>query len=213
MKYEEDLMRERIQKLMHREGISQGDFARKIGRQSANMSQILSGERHIPRTFGMEVTKAFPNVNRDWLLFGEGDMYLNEESAASQLTETRPRLPLSGSGGHIEDYYNGDKRSLCQERPIIKQFSDYDFTLVVKNSRMSPRYERGDIIAFKKSTIIEWGNDYLIDTSEGPKIKAIFDEGNSVRCSSYDRERYPDFWVPKNLIYGYYRIVGVIRVL
>lgn len=212
MKYEDDRMRERIQKLMHREGMSQREFAERIGRLPANISQILTGERHIPRTFGNEVIKAFQNVNRDWLMFGDGPMY-KDDHAIEIIKDTRPRLPKSGSGGHLEDYYMGEKRSLCQEKPIITQFSDYDFSLIVKNSRMSPKYERGDELFFKKSTIIEWGNDYLVDTSEGPKFKRIFDEGDKIRCVSYNHAEYPDFEIPKDLIFGYYRLVGALRIL
>lgn len=198
---------------MHREGLSQKEFADRIGRLPANISQILTGERGIPKPLTKQILKAFPNLNRDWLTFGEGTMYNNETSSVVFPTETRPRLPKSGTGGHLEDFYMGEKRKLCQEKPIITQFSDYDFTLIVKNYRMTPKYERGDELAFKKSNIIEWGNDYLIDTAEGPKFKRIFDAGDSVRCVSYNKEEYPEFFVPKNLIYGYYRLVGVIRIL
>ena len=140
-------------------------------------------------------------------------MYVDQEDTFNIPTETRPRLPKSATGGHLEDFYKGEKRTLCQEKPIIKQFSDYDFSLILKNNRMSPKYDRGDELFFKKSTIIEWGNDYLLDTTEGPKFKKIFDDGNSVKCISYNKEEYPEFEVPKNLILGYYRLVGVIRIL
>ena len=60
---------------------------------------------------------------------------------------------------------------MCQEKPIITQFVDYDFSLILKNNRMSPKYDRGDELFFRKSEIIEWGNDYLIDTAEGAKFK------------------------------------------
>lgn len=145
-------------------------------------------------------------------MFGEEPMYKDDKIVNMQ-TDTRPRLPKSGTGGHLEDYYQGEKRVLCQEKPIITQFSDYDFSLIVKNSRMSPKYERGDELFFKRSTIIEWGNDYLVDTSEGPKFKRIFDEGDKIRCVSYNHVEYPDFEIPKDLIYGYYRIVGALRIL
>ena len=146
-------------------------------------------------------------------MLGDGKMFDEDEDTTPILPlNTRPRLPLSGTGGHMEDYYLGEKRALCQEKPIITRWSDYDFTLVMKNNRMSPKYERGDELGFKKSTIIEWGNDYLIDTTEGPKIKRIYDEGESVRCSSYNKTEFPDFLVPKKLIIGYYRIVGSIRI-
>jgi phage repressor protein C with HTH and peptisase S24 domain len=140
-------------------------------------------------------------------------MYEGETKTVEFPKETRPRLPKSGSGGHLEDYFLGEKRSLCQEKPIITQFSDYDFSLIVKNNRMSPKYERGDELFFKKSTIIEWGNDYLVDTAEGPKFKRIFDDGDKIRCVSYNHAEYPDFEIPKDLIFGYYRLVGALRIL
>jgi transcriptional regulator with XRE-family HTH domain len=64
MKYEDNLMRERIQKLMHREGLSQREFADKIGRLPANVSQILTGERNIPRNLCKQISEAFPKINR-----------------------------------------------------------------------------------------------------------------------------------------------------
>lgn len=207
-------MRERIHSLLHREGINQREFAVNLKRQPSNVSQILTGERHIPRGFASDIIKAFPRVSKDWLLFGEGSMYVDEkECVIEKPRDTRPRLPKSMAECHLTDYYEGERRSECQEKQIVTQFSDYDFSLILKNNRMSPRYDRGDELFFKRSTIIEWGNDYLLDTSEGPKFKKIYDDKDSVRCVSYNREEFPEFWVPKNLIYGYYRCVGVLRIL
>lgn len=213
MVYDEDLMRQRIHKLIHREGLSQRAFALKIERQVSNVYQILSGDRGVPKGFPADILRAFPKLNKDWLLFGEGCMYDGDEPESKTQTDTRPRLPKSMSGGHLEDYYSGERRSECQEKPIVTQFSDYDFSIILKNSRMSPKYERGDELFFKKCLITEWGNDILIDTADGPKFKKIYDDGNCVRCVSYNKEEFPEFVVPKNLIYGYYRCVGVLRIL
>lgn len=214
MIYEEEQMRQRITSLIHREGLTQREFANKIGRLPSNLSQILGGERHIPRALGVEIVKAFPNVRKDWLVFGEGEMYKGDSVTEYKCpTDTRPRLPKSMSAGHLEDYFMGARRTECQEKPIITQFSDYDFSLILKNNRMSPKYERGDELFFKKSTIIEWGNDYLIDTSEGAKFKKILPDEEGIRCVSYNKEEFPEFIVPKSMIFGYYRLVGVLRIL
>lgn len=213
MVYEESLMLERIHQLIHRLGVSPRAFSTSIGKQPSNIYKILSGERGIPKGFSSAILKAYPDVNKDWLMFGEGVMFANDEPRVEKQFDTRPRLPKALSGGHLEDYYKGSKRDLCQEKPIITQFPEYDFTLILKNNRMSPKYDRGDEIAFKKSTIIEWGNDYLLDTEEGPKFKKIYDDGDKVKCVSYNKEEYPEFYVPKSLIFGYYRCVGGLRVL
>ena len=213
MIYEESRILERIHHLMHRLGLNPRAFANEIGNNSSNIYKILSGERGLPKGFTSAILTKYPQVNKDWLLFGEGLMFVDDEPKGEFPKDTRPRLPKSVSGGHLTDYYEGEKRKLCQEKKIVTQFADYDFSLILKNNRMSPKYDRGDELFFKKSTIIEWGNDILLDTSEGPKFKKIMDAGDSVLCKSHNVAEYPDFLVPKNLIYGYYKCVGVLRIL
>ncbi len=214
MVYEEDQMRERVLALMHREGITQLEFSNMIGRLQSNVSQILNGQRHIPREFASQILKAFPKIRKDWLIFGEGTMYDGEVTLSEVLVQdTRPRLPKSMSGGHLTDYYDGDKRAMCQEQDIVKQFSDYDFSMILKDRHMSPKYERGDELFFKKVTIIEWGKDHILDTFEGPKFAKVYDSEDSYICASYDMNEFPDYLVPKNMVFGYYRLVGVLRIL
>ena len=212
MGYEDDLIRERIKQIIHREALSERAFAMSINKPASNLYRILSGERGIPNGFINSVLKAYPRVRKDWLTFGEGKMYVDDEEKEDAQMNTRPRLPKSMAEGHIYEYINGPKRALCQEKPIVTQFSDYDFSLILKNTRMSPKYDRGDELFFKKSNIIEWGNDYLVDTDEGPKFKKIIDEGDCIRCVPYNKDEFPDFHIQKNLINGYYRCVGVLRI-
>ena len=58
MVYDDNQMRERILTLIHRECVSQREFANKIGRIPSNISLILKGERKIPRGLGNEKSKA-----------------------------------------------------------------------------------------------------------------------------------------------------------
>lgn len=215
MAYEDERIRERVHMLMHREGLSQRELADRIGKRPAHLSQILTGQRKVPRSLTNDILNAFPNLNRDWFVFGEGAMYEGEERLCDALPQdTRPRLPKFVSDCHLEDYYNGEKRVLCQEKPIVEQFCDYDFSLILKNDRMSPKYNRGDELFFKKATIKEWGNDYLLDTDEGPKFKKILPGKNGdYRCVSYNREEYPEFTIPGNMVKGFYKLVGVLRIL
>lgn len=214
MVYEEDQIRERILKVLHREGISQIEFSARIGRAQSNVSDIMRGKRSIPNKFLADIIEAFPDINKDWLIFGEGAMNKGENiPGAAVSSETRPRLPKTMAEGNIEAYLNGPKRAECTEKKIVTQFPDYEFTLILKNDRMSPKYQRGDELAFRKTTIVEWGNDYLLDTTEGPKFKKVFKTAEGVRCVSYNKKEYPDFEIARDQIYGYYKCVGVIRVM
>ena len=213
MEYKENQLRERMQSLIHKEGLTPRAFALKIGKQPNNIYQTLNGERHFPRGFEDAVLKAFPKLNKDWLYFGEGTMYQDDETVKVLPIGTKPRLPRVLSEGHLSDYFMGEKRDLCMEKPIVTQFPDYDFSLFLKTDRMAPNYRRGDELFFKRTQIIEWGSCYLVDTAEGPKFKRIYEEKDSIKCVSYNREEYPDFSIPRNLIYAFYKCVGFLRIL
>ncbi len=219
--------RERIGRLIETEGLSQRAFAEKIGYSYSNLNKIMTGVRSVPNSLPSKIVEAFPDVRIDWILYGEGEMFQCDQHLAnvealqrhmSQLP-TRPRLPKFMSEGYVDQYYNGKKRVLCQEKPVVAQFADYDFSLIMKNNRMSPKYERGDEIFLKKARFPEWGNDFLLDTDDGPKFKRIYPGGKDkegddcIRCVSYNKDEYPDFTIKEKYIHGYYRCVGVLRIL
>ena len=126
---------------------------------------------------------------------------------------TKPRLPVSAAAGSLSQYSQGVLVEQCEQMPIIRNFPDYDYTMFIKGNSMEPKYESGDEIAIKKAEfVIEWGKDYVLDTEDGVIFKKIYDEGANIRCVSYNHEEYPDFLVPKEIIYGFYKFVGLVRV-
>ena len=207
--------------------MSQRAFAEKAGINPTNLNQIMLGNRKVPNSLPPKIANAFPETRLDWLLYGEGEMYAKDQLLADtqalqnhmNLLPTKPRLPKFMSDAHLEEYYSGKKRVLCQERPIIAQFSDYDFSLILKNNRMSPKYERGDELFFKLAKFPEWGNDFLLDTDDGAKFKRIYQAKDPktgedcIRCVSYNKEEFPDFLIPEKYVHNYYRCVGVLRIL
>jgi len=209
MSYKDEQIRKRIKKLMHKEGLNQTQFAERIGKAQPQVSNIMTGKDRITDNFLEDIYKAFPDLKDGWLT--------EEVQAVVSTDETRPRLPKTFMQGNIEGFLDKN-RSQCQEKKIITQFADYEFTIILKNDRMSPKYLRGDELAFRKASFVEWGNDYLLDTDEGPRFKRVFEthdeEGNKmVRCVSYNKSDYPDFLIPYESIYDFYKCVGVIRVL
>jgi phage repressor protein C with HTH and peptisase S24 domain len=138
---------------------------------------------------------------------------------------TRPRLPKNVEGD-IELYYKGPKRKLCQERPIICNFADYDFSVILKSNRMIPKFEPGDELFFKETDFLkdedgssepEWGDEFLLDTKNGLRFKRIYPAKDKngkdcFRCVSYNKDEYPDFLLYKKLVRAIYRYVGALRV-
>ena len=212
---------DRIKDVLKMESLSLKTLEERCGEDLELLQSCLDNDVE-PSTEIVQKFCSLLNVNEDWVLTGSGEIYESDQNTMHKVAwkkhmealPTRPRMPKNTSEGHLEDYYGrGKKRMLCQEKPIITQFVDYDFSLIVKNNRMTPKYDRGDELFFKKVTIVEWGNDYLLDTYEGPKFKKVYDAEDCFRCVSYNKEEFPEFLVPKNMVFGFYRLIGVLRIL
>lgn len=91
-------MKERIKQLMESTHLNQQGFANFLGVSPATINGILK-DRSKPTLNIVEAIKnKFPGLSLDWLLYGEGDMYVGESKptftpASLPTTESKP---LSG---------------------------------------------------------------------------------------------------------------------
>ena len=75
-------MKDRIRQIMESQHMTQQVFADFIGLAPATLSSIYN-ERTRPTLSVVEaIKKKIPNISTDWLMFGSGDMYITDESAA-----------------------------------------------------------------------------------------------------------------------------------
>lgn len=126
---------------------------------------------------------------------------------------SKPRIPTMAMAGFLSDYVEGVRKEDCEFLPIIQRFPSYDFTMFVKGNSMEPKYEGGDEIACKRVyDVIEWGKTYVLDTTDGAVMKRIYDAGDKIRCVSYNNQEYPDFFIEKENVRGFYKVVGLIRI-
>ena len=126
---------------------------------------------------------------------------------------TKPRLPITAAAGVLSDYLGGVLAHECEQIPVVRSIPNYDFTMIVKGNSMEPKYEGGDEIACKKvESLIEWGKTYVLATRDGAVLKRLYEAENGVRCVSYNKDEYPDFFVKGDDILGVYRVVGLIRI-
>ena len=68
-------MVERINLLLKAKNITARQFAEEIGIQPSGMSHIMSGRNNPSLDFVMKVIKRWPEVNINWLMLGQGEMY------------------------------------------------------------------------------------------------------------------------------------------
>lgn len=73
-------MENRIKQFLAAENITQATFAEMIDVTRSNVSHILSGRNKPGFDFIQNTSKAFPNLNLDWLIMGKGRMYKSSNS-------------------------------------------------------------------------------------------------------------------------------------
>ena len=170
------------------------------------------GEEHL-----VKILQAAPDLNRIWLLTGDGVM-LNGECCEKKDEENGNSIPLiptnaiagylTGAGDQIMDYD-------C-ERYIMPIFSGADFMIRVEGDSMMPDYMPGDILAcmkVKDPSFFQWGKVYVIDTKQGALVKRIEPtEEDGCICLCSDNEKYKPFKLHADDINGVALVKGVIRV-
>ena len=151
-----------------------------------------------------------PKINIEWLITGEGEML----DTGDNVKDTRPRVPYTAAAGTLTNSVDGISENQCERIPRVRNFPTYDFTIVIRGDSMAPEYQSGDEVACRRidnTSFIQWGKTHVLDTSQGIVMKRIYDDGDKIRCVSFNKD-YPDFSIAKNEIYSTNLVVGVLRL-
>ena len=116
------------------------------------------------------VLNAFPELNREWLLYGEGKMLKGEVKSLERKTADKlsvrqiPLYDIAATAGFINIYK--DERPAVSEYLTIPNLPHVDGAIYARGDSMSPLIESGDIVIFKNVELnpgnILWGNIYIV---------------------------------------------------
>ena len=202
-------------------GISVRSFEARVGMSNGSLCKT----RNVSKNLLDKVCIAFPELNRIWLLTGEGSMLRNNNSENNETYEnnetndhTLPLIPIAAVAGFNGLDIPGIPIAQCPQYSIpdfIEQKAEY--LIRVSGSSMYPKYSSGDILACRRIqeiTFIQWGKIYVIDSQQGAMVKRLFeipDNPEHILCQS-DNPKYPPFKLPKSEIRSLSIVVGVIRM-
>lgn len=190
-------------------GKGQNKFEREAGISNGYISNLLHAPKEAQLT---KILQAAPGLSRVWLLTGEGEMMSSDLPLTP--AETRPRIPYDAAAGTITESMEGVTAYQCEQIPVIPIFPRYDFTIRIYGDSMEPEYHSGDEVAclnINTTHFIQWGRVHVLDTMQGIVIKRIYEDGDNIRCRSYNKD-YPDFLVPKEEIRSFNLVVGSLRI-
>ena len=168
-------IKDRIIEFCKRKGLSVRQFEIQCNMSNGYVSSMRKG-------FGAEklenVLKAFPDLNRDWLVYGEGEMLRKSHDVSPDRTfrlqtdrtlreQDIPLYEITATAGLVNIF--NDVQLIPVDHLRVPNLPPVDGAVYVRGDSMSPLLKSGDIIIFKKMDLdpggILWGQIYLLSYS------------------------------------------------
>lgn len=90
-------MREKLLNLMKTEQLTASKLAELLGIQPSGISHILSGRNKPSFDLVQKILRRFPQINPDWLLLDNGDMYRSTATPISKTENSTEELQKQGA--------------------------------------------------------------------------------------------------------------------
>lgn len=212
---------DRLIQFIEKMNISRAEFERRSGLANGYVKKLKGnlGDNKLN-----DVLTAFPELNKIWLLTGEGEMLNNNkqdytpqnitnEAVQNDISDYKTwLLPQTAHGGSLTNIpADGTFLQNCER--IVSPIKGVDFAITIYGESMSLEYPSGSRVLIKKinpDIFIDWGRVYVLDTSNGVIIKEIrkCQKEGFITCHSINSDpKYADFDVSLKEIYGMYRVL------
>lgn len=208
-------VKERIFLFIEYIGISKNKFEKMAGLSTGYLKNF-KGSLGADKLEG--ILNAFPELNREWLLNGNGQMLAEREKQFRDAKKNvLPLIPYPAIGGYTEDNWTALLND-CPLYAIPDIKTPADFLIKVGGDSMNPKYQEGDLLACKMINEIlffQWGKTYVLDTSQGVMVKNIYEDAENkenILLVSENKDKYPPFAIPRSDIRKIALVVGSIRI-
>lgn len=166
-------VKDRLVQYLQYKRVSKSEFGRKIGVSSAYVSSI----RRAPDIDKIKtIALNYPDLNIDWLLYGEGEMIKTStdtqanqdpfalKTDAGKTTRSVPLYEITATAGLVAIFQ--DQAPAPVEYLSIPDLPQVDGAIYVRGDSMAPLIKSGDIVIYKRvemslNTIL-WGHIYLL---------------------------------------------------
>jgi repressor LexA len=211
---------ERIRKARANKDIDQASLAEKVGIASRTLQRWEKGEQVPGSDFLLQIASS-TGVRPDWILTGDGDMYLRTDRAHNILrfhpdnTVRKVNLveiPLLSSvpAGRTAAIFHPDH---VERYVTVDNLNDPGaFALVVKGSSMSPKIEDGDIVVVSPQRESRSGDICVVRVNEEDVLKMVKIDEEHVHLIPLNNE-FEVVTVRKRDVAFVWKVVRVIKNL
>lgn len=208
----------RIAELIKDFGLPDRRFAISMNIDTSNFGRKMKGEQPITENDVEKISKG-ANVNKEWLLSGEGDKYMEKKDV-----EPAPEAVISQKNGR--PYYNvdfemgydfmvNDQTTTPEYLIDFGPYNKCDCWCNARGNSMYPTISSGDAIAIKEIADYSYlisGEIYAIVTSnELRTIKRVRDNGDSLTLIP-DNKEYPEQTIPKSAVMKVFKVLGTMKM-
>lgn len=88
----------RLEKIIKYLVIKKKDFAESLGMRPQYISHLLNQQRPITISTALKIAQRYRSINPEWLLYGEGEMLLDEKPMAGEVKEAGGEYRISKKG-------------------------------------------------------------------------------------------------------------------
>lgn len=165
------LMKDRIQAIMETKGMAQNVFAQTLGLSPATISSIFTGRTNPTNNHVQAIHRAFPEINTNWLLFGEGEMYVEEYFPREQISHEE----IGQNVGSGEGINNSDGQGIEGGEEALSLFPEMEHTVARHKGRsaeLAGQVSAAALVEFQTSVLAQLEQMKNIDKNER-KIKEI----------------------------------------
>lgn len=214
-KYDLSTVKGRLLSFLKDKRISQTEFCRKLGVATTYIGVM---RKSIPSEKVNKIVALYPELSRDWLLYGEGKMYVREESDPRKYLQEAgflvPLLPVTAFAGNISAWSQSINESDCEK--VVSPVQGTDFAIRISGDSMEPDFRDGSIILIKRindKSFIPWGHPMIVDSSNGVFFKKVFpaEKGKDYIEARSINPKYPPLEIPQECIHGLYRVVTMLN--
>lgn len=213
---------ERFDKYMKYKGLNDNKVTNSLGLSIGTLGKSRKENRDLSDRNIENILKFYTDLNRTWLLTGEGEMLAHENTTPQLLPKTsyttgRPYYNVDFIGGF--DLVLNDQTILPEYNIDFAPYNqDGVFWCNITGNSMQPKISHGDIIALKEvsdwQSFLTMGEIYAIVTTNELRTVKIVRRGTSddvFRLIPINTVDFDEQEIPKAMILRVFEVLGCMK--
>lgn len=107
--------KDRILEIMENSGLTPSEFAEKIEAPRSSISHIISGRNNPSLDFIIKIKNAFPEIDTDWLIFGNDKKAENTILDALEFDAKKSTIKIETPYPTLFDFTESEEKTILQE--------------------------------------------------------------------------------------------------